>query len=147
MAVLSRRVDGIDVYEQNGVNWPGIADMNIWIGIAKAWHETDGPDTKFREFWPAMRNAGLIRGAYLLIRPTLNLNRVGIESLVQNFMDRIDAVGGLQPGDLPPMLDFEGGMAPATASVNSVDRTLDQLAWAVNKITPYLQDRMRNLDA
>jgi hypothetical protein len=147
VAVLSRRVDGIDVYQLNGVNWPGIADMNVWIGIAKAWHETNTADTKFREFWPAMRNAGLIRGAYLLIKPPFNLNRAGIESLVQNFMDRIDAVGGLQPGDLPPMLDFEGGMAPAAAGVSAANRTLDQLAWAVNKITPYLQDRMRNPNA
>jgi hypothetical protein len=147
VAVLSRRVDGIDVFQNNGVNWPGIADMNVWIGIAKAWHEGNSGDTKFRESWPAMRNGGLIRGAYLLIKPTFNLDRAGIESLVQNFMDRIDAVGGLQPGDLPPMLDFEGGMASAAGGVTAANRTLDQLAWAVNKIAPYLQDRMRNPNA
>src|SRR5581483_7549943 len=34
VAVLSRRCDGIDVFQNNGVNWPGIADLDVWIGIA-----------------------------------------------------------------------------------------------------------------
>jgi len=61
---LTRRVDGIDVYQSNDVNWPGVADLGVSIAVAKAWHESDSADQRFREFWPAMRNAGLIRGKH-----------------------------------------------------------------------------------
>lgn len=147
MAVLTKRVDGIDVYQQNDANWPGVADLGVSIGIAKAWHETDFADSKFRDFWPAMRNAGLMRGAYLLISPQRDLDRTHIETLVQNFMDRIDAVGGLEPGDLPPMLDYEGSLPPGGTKAARKIRALDQLAWACNKITPYVQQAMRSADA
>jgi hypothetical protein len=147
MAGLGKRVDGIDVYQQNNANWPGVADLNVSIGIAKAWHETDFGDTKFRDFWPAMRNAGLIRGAYLLLAPQRDLNRQQIEALVQNFTDRIDAVGGLEPGDLPPMLDYEGSLPPGGTVAARRVRALDQLAWACNKLVPYTQTAMRRADA
>lgn len=148
MAGLTRRVDGIDVYESNNVNWPGVTDLNVLVGMAKAWHETDTGDGKFRNFWPAMRDAGLIRGAYLLIKPERNLSRADIESLVQHFTDRIDEVGGLEPGDLPPIVDYEGGLPlPGTAIATRRRKALDQLAWALHKLIPYTQQALRNPDA
>jgi GH25 family lysozyme M1 (1,4-beta-N-acetylmuramidase) len=144
LAGLTRRVDGIDVYQLNDANWPGVADLNVPIGIAKAWHENDGEDTKFRTFWPAMRDAGLIRGAYLLIAPNLNKTRAQIETLVQHFTDRIDAVGGLGPGDLTPIIDYEGSLP---AGAHAVQRALDQLAWALNKLIPYTQGVTGRADA
>jgi glycosyl hydrolase family 25 len=147
LAGLTRRVDGIDVYESNDVNWPGVADLNVSIGLAKAWHETDAQDRKFRTFWPAMRHAGLIRGAYLLLKPELDNNRAGIEALVQHFTDRIDDVGGLEPGDLPPILDYEGDLPPGPNTAAKRRKALDQLAWALNKLTPYTQRAMHDPDA
>jgi GH25 family lysozyme M1 (1,4-beta-N-acetylmuramidase) len=133
---LTRRIDGIDVYQNNGVNWPAVADFNVTFGIAKAWHETDFQDTQFRNFWPAMRDAGLIRGAFVLLAPNLNKTRAQIETMMQHFTDRIDAVGGLQPGDLPPLVDFEVTNVPGATGLQS---SLNQLAWALNAVTPYTQ--------
>ena len=150
MANLTRRVDGIDVYQSNDVNWPGVADLGVSIGVAKAWHESDFADQRFCEFWPAMRNAELIRGAYLLLAPQRNLGRAAIETMVQNFTDRIDAVGGLEPGDLPPVIDYEGELPPALNVHDTLamrkQRALDQLAWALNKLTPYVQGVTRRGD-
>jgi hypothetical protein len=150
VANLTRRVDGIDVYQSNDVNWPGVADLGVSIGVAKAWLEGDSADQRFGTFWPAMRNAGLIRGAYLLLAPQRNLGRAAIERWVQHFTDRIDAVGGLEPGDLPPFVDYEGDLPPAlnphdTPAMRK-QRALDQLAWALTKLTPYLQRATRRAD-
>jgi hypothetical protein len=150
VASLTRRVDGIDVFQSNDVNWPGVADLGVSISVAKAWHESDSADVRFREFWPAMRNAGLIRGAYLLVAPQRDLNRNAIETMVQHFTDRIDAVGGLEPGDLPPFIDYEGDIPPALNAADTramrKQRALDQLAWALNKLTPYVQRATRRAD-
>ena len=139
LANLTRRVDGIDVFQSNDVNWPGVADLGVSIGIAKAWQEGDFEDTRFREFWPAMRNAGLIRGAYLLLAPQRDLSRDDIRTRVQHFTDRIDAVGGLEPGDLPPFIDYEGDLPPGGTPAARKQRALDQLAWALIELTPYVQ--------
>lgn len=136
MAEPNRRVDGIDVFQNNSVSWPGVADANSSIGVAKAWHESDAGDTKFRSFWPAMRDAGLIRGAYLLVDPNANLSRKKIETMVDHYTQRIDDVGGLEPGDLPPIIDFE--YVGDTVLVTQ-QQSLNQLAWALNRATFYTQ--------
>ena len=126
----------------NAVNWTKIADHNVPIGIVRFREFSTAAtqdDPQFRDWWPAMRNAGLIRGAFLLVDPSRNATRAALEAEAQHFIDAIDSVGGLEPGDLPLSIDYEqvGQNSP------NVQSCLNQLAWVLRPIETYLQQAMR----
>jgi GH25 family lysozyme M1 (1,4-beta-N-acetylmuramidase) len=122
----------------NAVDWTKIADHNITFGIVRFREFSTvavQDDPRFREWWPAMRKAGLIRGAFLLLDPARNASRADLEREAQHFIDAIESVGGLEPGDLPLSVDYEqvgqnpptglpqpARMAPASARNLSADR-------------------------
>jgi lysozyme len=66
----------------------------------------DSLDSKFTSDWPAIKAAGITRGAYLFLRFPLKrqANQVGPDVQAQKF---VDAVGTLDRGDFPPTIDIE----------------------------------------
>jgi lysozyme len=103
---------GIDVsYYQGTVNWTSVKSSGRAFAFARVSDGLNFPDSKFAANWPAMKTAGIIRGAYQFFRPAQDPTQQA-----DMMLAKIDAAGGLQPGDLPPVLDLEsdGGLAPAT---------------------------------
>ena len=62
-------------------------------------------DAVFKRDWPKLKDAGLVRGAYLFLR----FPRNGAEAAAPEAQARalIDTLGPLDAGDLPPALDVE----------------------------------------
>jgi GH25 family lysozyme M1 (1,4-beta-N-acetylmuramidase) len=101
---------------QPDVDWPSVAGAGHVFAIAKATDGLGSPDKAFdRGRWKAMKDAGLVRGVYHFGRPQKGRDP---KAEVAEFLARMDAVGGLQPGDLVPVLDIEkygaaGKLTPA----------------------------------
>src|SRR5262245_36586902 len=98
---------GIDVSEYQGnIDWNAVKASGIVFAIARV---DDGfyMDKKFDQNWPAMKAAGIIRGAYQFFEPGDD------PSALADIM--IQKMGPLGEGDLPPMLDVEvtGGQPPS----------------------------------
>ncbi len=96
-------LEGIDVsYYQGTVSWTSVKAAGKTFAFARVSDGLSYPDTKFATNWPAMKSAGIIRGAYQYFRPSADPN-----AQADLMLDKIKAAGGLQPGDLPPVLDLE----------------------------------------
>jgi lysozyme len=92
--------DGIDVSEFNGqVDWGAVADGGLAFAFAKATEGLTIRDARFSENWSGMRASGLARGAYHFFHP-------GDDGVAQADAF-LAAMGDIQPGDLPPVLDWE----------------------------------------
>lgn len=60
---------GPDVsHHQGPVDWPRVAGAGHRFAFCKATEGTGFVDSRFRSNWPAMRSAGLVRGAYHFLR-------------------------------------------------------------------------------
>jgi MYXO-CTERM domain-containing protein len=96
-------VEGIDVSHWDGtVDWTQVKGDGRVFGIAKATQGTYYEDDQFAANWAAMKGAGVIRGAYHFLDY--------INDPVQQadyFVNMLNQSGGLEPGDLPPVLDVE----------------------------------------
>jgi GH25 family lysozyme M1 (1,4-beta-N-acetylmuramidase) len=111
---------GIDVSHHNGViDWPSAAALGVTFAFAKATEGGDPShssytDQTFATNWQAMRDAGVIRGAYHFIG--LPLAGTPMSQWNDDLHRQIDhflqTVGPLEPGDLPPALDLEDGDSP-----------------------------------
>jgi lysozyme len=96
-------LDGIDVsYYQGTINWASVKAAGKTFAFARVSDGLSYPDNKFASNWPAMKSAGIVRGAYQYFRPSADAN-----AQADLMLDKIKAAGGLQPGDLPPVLDLE----------------------------------------
>jgi len=103
---------GIDVsYYQGNVDWAKVKAAGQSFAFARVSDGIDHPDTKFAQNWPAMKKAGVVRGLYQFFRPAKD-----VTAQVDLLISKLDAAGGLSPGDLPPVLDLEsdGGLPAAT---------------------------------
>jgi lysozyme len=123
-------VQGIDVsVYQGNIDWPAVKGSGIEFAIARV---SDGffKDTKFDQNWPAMKAAGLIRGAYQFFEP-------GDDPSAQADL-MIQKVGVLGPGDLPCVLDVEatGGMTAGTIAAN-IHTWFDKIKAGTGK-TPFI---------
>jgi lysozyme len=91
---------GIDVSHYNGdVDWPSVARSDVRFAFAKATEGSDLVDPTFAANWPAIREAGLLRGAYHFARPSGDP-----EVQAAHFAS---VLGPLSWGELPPALDLE----------------------------------------
>ena len=94
---------GIDVSKYQGeVDWERVAGEGIQFAFARAVEDkfpADGADHTFADNFEGMRAAGILRGAYHFFRP-----RRDAAAQAKLF---VSIVGGLKPGDLPPVIDFE----------------------------------------
>lgn len=95
----------VSVY-QGDVDWKQVRAAGAAFAFVKA---TEGRDFRDKRFgagrWKAMKDAGLIRGAYHFARPSAESSDAAAEA--RDFHAALQAAGGLQPGDLPPVLDLE----------------------------------------
>jgi lysozyme len=104
-------VEGIDVsYYQGTIDWPKVKASGRVFAIARI---SDGTymDTKFDANWPAMKSAGLIRGAYQFFEPATDPN-VQADIVIKK-------VGMLGDGDLPVTCDVEATGGQSAATINA----------------------------
>ncbi len=91
---------GIDVSHNNGpVDWRQVAAGGLAFAYAKATEGTGFVDPLFGTNWAAMKQAGLMRGAYHFFHPAKP-----VAAQADKF---VSVVGHLAGRDLPPMLDLE----------------------------------------
>lgn len=96
-------VPGIDVsYYQGTINWASVKAAGKVFAIARVSHGTGTVDTQFATNWPAMKQAGIIRGLYQYFEPADSAL-----AQAQLLVSKLNAAGGLEDGDLPPVLDLE----------------------------------------
>jgi len=105
-------VEGIDVsYYQDQPDWPAVAADGWTFAITRVNHG-GFMDPEFDTNWQAIKEVGLVRGAYQYFDP-------GGDPVEQANVF-IDKVGVLGPGDLPGVIDVEStdGQSPATITEN-----------------------------
>jgi lysozyme len=97
---------GPDVSQnQPNVDWGKVKAGGHTFAIAKVSDGLGTPDPSFgKGRWKEMKKAGLVRGAYHFGRPQRGRDP---KDEVAEFLQRIKDAGGLQPGDLLPILDLE----------------------------------------
>ena len=123
-------VEGVDVSEfQPNIDWNALKASGRHFAIIRV---SDGNyhDKKFDEHWANAKAAGVIRGAYQFFEPT--------EDPIAQADYLISKIGGkVQPGDLPPMLDFEksGVFAEPSAShtQSAMKAWLDHVEQAIGR--------------
>ena len=101
-------VKGIDVSDNVGtVNWSQVKEDGYAFAFVKATDGVSYPTGYFNSNWPAMKEAGILRGAYHYFEPNDDP-----KDQAEFF---IKTVGKLDSNDLPPVLDFEkaGGLSPS----------------------------------
>ncbi|MBC8068043.1 MAG: hypothetical protein IAG13_06900 [Deltaproteobacteria bacterium] len=113
-------VFGIDVsYYQGDIDWNAVAADGVKYAIIRVSHSLEFFDPQFEANLAGARAAGIHAGAYQFFEPD--------EDPVAQADLLLDALGPLQPGDLPPMIDVEStaGQSPAaiTAAIHAwIDR-------------------------
>ena len=94
MAVTTK---GIDVsHFQGNVDWAKVKATGAAFAFAKATEGTATIDKMFATNWPAMKNAGLLRGAYHFFHGSKDAT-----DQANFFLSKFSVVAG----DLPPVLD------------------------------------------
>ena len=129
---LNTTVNGIDVsLFQGTVNWSEVKASDIVFAFAKATQGNTFIDPQFAINWQGMKAAGLLRGAYHFYE--------SMDDPVSQAQNFIRAVGGLDPTDLPPVLDIEsfGGAYGSTDLVTNVQTWLDTVEKALDR-TPMI---------
>jgi lysozyme len=109
-------VQGVDVSVYQGtVDWAVVHANGIDFAFARVSDGTGVPDTEFANNWPAMKAAGVVRGAYQFFRPEEDP-----AAQADLFVSMLSKAGGIAPGDLPPVLDLEvtGSTSDATIQAN-----------------------------
>jgi lysozyme len=103
LCAASSTVQGVDVSGYQGpVDWAAAKAAGIAFAFARVSDGTGYPDTEFATNWPALRAAGVVRGAYQFFRPAEDP-----AAQARIFLAMLSSAGGLRPGDLPPVIDVE----------------------------------------
>jgi lysozyme len=120
-------LQGVDVSTYDGtVDWPTAKAHGISFAIAKATEGTSLQDDQFSTNWPAMKQNGVVRGAYHFFHCDDD------PATQASFF--LGVVGTLQPGDLPPVLDFEDSSCPASTAISLAVQWLDAVASATKTL-------------
>jgi lysozyme len=96
-------VEGVDVsYYQPHVDWIAAKKAGISFAFLRVSDGASFLDPELAPGWAAAGKAGIVRGPYQFFRP-------GEDAVAQAdlLIATLRAQGGLQPGDLPPVLDIE----------------------------------------
>lgn len=99
---VSSFAQGVDVSRfQSHVDWVQVKQAGMVFAFARALDIAGGTagDSRFAANWPGMEAAGLRRGAYCFLR--VNHDPARQAEVFLNL------VGGMDPMDLPPVLDIE----------------------------------------
>jgi GH25 family lysozyme M1 (1,4-beta-N-acetylmuramidase) len=96
-------VEGIDVFAGQGtVDWAKVNAAGRKFAFIKATQGDYNKQSTFAANWQSTQANGLLRSPYHFFDPTVD----GVAQ-AQWFLAEVAAAGGLQAGDLPPMLDIE----------------------------------------
>jgi lysozyme len=103
-------VRGVDVSKYQGtVDWAAVKASGRVFAFARIGDGVNTQDTTFATNWPAMKKAGLVRGAYQFFRPGQDANAQA--DIV------IAKLGKIAAGDLPAVLDLESADGQPSATV------------------------------
>lgn len=105
-------VKGIDVSKWQGhIDWAKVKSAGIKFAIVRVGDGDSYVDNLFGENWAGTKAHGIIRGTYQFFRPSDDPIKAA-----DLFVKQIKAHGGMQDGDLPPVLDVEvqEGVSDAT---------------------------------
>jgi lysozyme len=93
-------LEGVDVSGYDAtIDWTSVKASGRVFAIAKATEGSTIVDAEFANNWAAMKTAGVVRSAY-------HFFHCSSDPVTQaNFF--LGVMGTLEPGDLPPSLDFE----------------------------------------
>ena len=98
-AVGTKLHQGLDVSWHSGtVDWQQVAAAGHGFAFVKATEGVDAKDAAFDAHWPAMKAAGLVRGAYHFY-----VTEDDPEAQARFFIDNVVLI----PGDLAPVVDIE----------------------------------------
>jgi lysozyme len=120
---------GIDVSHYQGtVSWPDVYQAGITFAFAKATDGLTWTDPQFATNWPAMKAAGLLRGAYHFFEPADDAT-----AQAEFFLQTVQPAAG----DLPPALDVEMPGSSSSALWEGVETWLQAVA-AATGAPPFL---------
>jgi GH25 family lysozyme M1 (1,4-beta-N-acetylmuramidase) len=101
------RAKGLDVSKWNGtINWGKVAHAGYRFAFGKATEGTSYNDSTYTTNRNGSEGAGLYFGAYHFARPAGRSLAAATASAIKQA-NHLLAVGGPQPGELPPVLDLE----------------------------------------
>jgi lysozyme len=96
-------VEGVDVYSGQGtIDWAKANGAGIQFAFIKATQGDYNKQSTFVTNWQGSKAAGVIRSPYHFFDGTID----GVAQ-ANAFLAEVTAGGGLEPGDLPAMLDIE----------------------------------------
>ncbi len=96
-------VEGVDVYSGDGaIDWAKVAGSGRKFAFIKATQGNYNTQSTFETNWNDSLSNGLYRSPYHFFDGTID----GVTQ-ANWFLDELTSVGGLQQGDLAPMLDIE----------------------------------------
>src|SRR5258708_25064270 len=105
----SNKLQGIDVsHYQGNVDWGKVKSAGMAFAFVKATESTGSTDSQLSVNWPAMKTAGIIRGAYHYFHADQDAT-----AQANHFTQVVQ----IEPGDLPPVIDIE---ATSNASNNTI---------------------------
>jgi lysozyme len=111
-APRSTALFGIDVshYEGASIRFDIMRDQNIRFVYAKATQGVGFKDGQFADYWAAL---GALPAEKKVWRGAYHFLSSGDDAVAQadSFVDLLNQNGGLQPADLPPVLDLEWDIA------------------------------------
>ncbi len=115
---------GIDVSHHNGaVDWKTAADAGSKFVYIKASQGSSFRDPRFQQNWAAAKAAGMTRGAYHFLSAGIS----GTDQ-AKTYLAIVNASGGIQAGDLTPVLDIEWDVDRATKKDRWEKYTAAQIA-------------------
>ncbi|HKG23872.1 MAG TPA: GH25 family lysozyme [Blastocatellia bacterium] len=132
MSTTQPGATGVDVsHFQGAVNWDEVKGAGSSFAFTKATEGLNTVDPMFAANWPAMKDAGLLRGAYHFFHASEDAT-----AQANHFM----GIVRLQPGDLPPVLDVESGGLDGVSSSALVEGVTTWLGLVQQKtgFTPML---------
>ncbi|QWU17409.1 lysozyme [Paenibacillus sophorae] len=110
----SKNAQGIDISHHNGpVDWAKVKADGISFAFLKASEGQTYRDDTFAVHVKAARAVGVLVGAYHFVRA---VNEADAKAEAANFFAAIEAAGGMDVLDLPPVMDYEnnpGGISKA----------------------------------
>jgi GH25 family lysozyme M1 (1,4-beta-N-acetylmuramidase) len=114
-------VKGIDVsYYQSNIDWARVKADGVEFAFIRVSDGTGFSDPKFQRNWDGAKANGVRRGAYQFFRS--NQNPEAQADLLA------DAIGQLEPGDLPPVIDVESTDGQSASTIRAkVQRWLDRV--------------------
>lgn len=127
-------LEGADVSNwQREVDWARLAASGRTFAIVKACEDPAYHDPWFAGNWRGIKAAGMTRGAYCFARPSVSTPEASVALLAE----QLDAVGGLEQGDLIA-LDLEDTDVEPRANLSDWAVSWLELAEVTFRVKPWV---------